>query len=151
MRLLILRGITMTYFDVVNKAIDLTIVTDTDTGVTYLEPRYRMVLEESDIHLPGHMLQGDAKDQELWEILKLEVEKRNAKSDYLKPVLEWCYNTIVGTVDPAIQLGEDELMKDMLEYMKLKKDLDESHTAEQEEVKPKKAKLPLGINFAKKT
>lgn len=140
----------MTYFDVVDKAIDLTVVTDTETGVSYLEPRYRMVLEESDVHLPGHMLPGDVKDQELWEILKLEVEKRNAKSDYLKPVLEWCYNTIVGTVDPAIQLGEDELMKDMLEYMETKKQLTDKQDELNKDNKAKKAKLPVGISFAKR-
>lgn len=146
----------MNYYDTVNKAIENTVVTDSETGVAYLEPRYRSVLEEMNIHLPGHALPGDYKDQELWEILKLEVEKRNAKSDYLKPVLEWCYDTIFNQINPAVELGENELMKDMLEYMQLKnqvadkqKELDDREASIAIKERAHKT-VPAGMSFAKK-
>lgn len=110
------------YYDVVNQAIDLTVITDEDTGVSYLEPRYRRVLQDNDLHLPGNGLYGDLKDQELWEILKLEVEKRNAQHNVVHALAEWAYAVLSETVNPALAQQEDELMRHILDYMQANED-----------------------------
>lgn len=146
----------MNYHDIVNQAIEQTIIQDEDTGVSYLEPRYREVLRENNIFLPGHMLDGDAKDQELWEILRLEVDKQNAKHNVSHALSEWAYAILTQTVDPAIESEQNDLIKNIMDYMQLN-----------QEVKEKKAELdakeieldakakastnsPIGISFVKK-
>ena len=115
----------MTYYDVVNQAIDLTVITDENSGVSYLEPRYRVVLHDNDIHLPGYSSYGDLKDQELWEILKLEVEKRNAQQNVMNALASWAFNVLTSTVDPALTNEENELMKNIVDYMQLNKEVKE--------------------------
>ena len=105
----------MSYFDVVNDAIDLCVVTDEDTGMSYLEPRYRAVLRETNIHLPG-----DAPDEELYEILQLEVQKRNAQINHIHAFVNFLIGLMGETVDPALMQEENELLKNVTEYMQAK-------------------------------
>lgn len=146
----------MTYHDIVNQAIDLTVITDDETGVSYLEPRYRSVLFENNIELPGHALYGDEKDKELWEILKLEVEKRNAKRNVAHALAEWAYQILTQTVDPALMTEENELMQNIMDYMKLNQEVKEKKAEldEREEKIDMKEKAnktaPVGMSFAKK-
>lgn len=105
----------MNYFEIVNKAIELTIETVTETNQSYLEPRYKEILREADVHLP------DLPDEELYEILKLEVEKRNAINDRLYPVVDWLYKILTTTIEPELTADETELMKDVLAYLDEKK------------------------------
>ena len=88
----------MSYHETVNEAIEQTIITDEETAVSYLEPRYREVLRENNLHLPDNKEDGDAYDQELWEILKLEVEKRNAKHNVSHALAEWAYTILTQTI-----------------------------------------------------
>ena len=146
----------MSYHDVVNKAIELTVIQDEETAVSYLEPRYREVLRENDLYLPGHEQTGDFYDQELWEILKLEVEKQNAKHNVAHALAEWAYQILTQTIDPALVGEENELMQNIIEYMQLnqevkekKKELDEREA--QVDMKAKAAQTaPIGMSFAKK-
>ena len=146
----------MTYYDAVNQAIDLTVVTDEETGVSYLEPRYRSVLFDNDIGLPGHVLPGDYKDEELWEILKLEVEKRNAKHNVSHALSEWAYTILTQTVDPALVSEENDLMKNIMEYLQLNQEVKEKkEELDQEEINANceskaKQSSPIGISFTKK-
>ena len=102
----------MSYFDVVNDAIELCVVTDEDTGMSYLEPKYRMLLRETNMHLPD-----DAPDEELYEILKLEVEKRNALNNHVHAMVNFLIGLMTESVDPAILQEENELLKNVTEYM----------------------------------
>lgn len=144
------------YYDIVNQAIEATVITDEEMGTSYLEPRYRSVLSDNNIHLPGYALPGDAKDQELWEILKLEVEKRNAKSNVFHALAEWIYQILVQTVDPALVTEENELMQNLVEYMKLNQEMKdkEKQLNEREEKIEAKEKARhnqlAGLSFAKK-
>ena len=146
----------MLYYDVVNLAIEMTVFTDEDTAWSYLEPKYRDVLRENDIHLPGYDHDGDEKDQELWEILKLEVEKRNAKHNVAHAIAEWAYQILTQTVEPTLISEENELMQNIMDYMKLdmevkekKRELDDREA--EIDVKEKINKMkPVGMSFAKK-
>lgn len=137
----------MLYYDVINKAMELTVVTDEETSVSYLEPCYRDILRENDLCLPGREAEGDPKDQELWEILKLEVEKRNAKRNVAHALAEWAYQILTETIDPALLSEETELMKNITEYLQANQEVKE---AKEELAKKPDRKLPAGINFAKK-
>lgn len=106
------------YFDIINEAIDLVVVTDEHTNKSYLEPRYRELLRESDIHLDN-----DPDNVELYEALELEVKKRNAVNDKAFALIDWIYDIVNTVADPAVTQENNELMKNMLEYMELKNKL----------------------------
>lgn len=110
----------MSYFDVLNKAYELVVVTDELTGISYLQPSYKMLLRDNEVHLPGYDSLVNNNDPELWEAVKLEVDKRNAMLNFMNPVAEWMYSVLANVVDPAITNEENELMKNVLEYMKQK-------------------------------
>lgn len=146
----------MTYHDTVNEAIEQTIITDEETAVSYLEPRYREVLRENNLHLPNNKEDGDVYDQELWEILKLEVEKLNAKHNVSHALAEWAYTILTQTIEPEMLTEENELMKNIMDYMQLnqevkekKKELDEREAEMDMKVKTKQV-APAGLSFAKK-
>lgn len=147
----------MTYHETINQAIELVVLTDEDTGVSYLEPRYRDLLRETNLHLPDNETPGDAADQELWEILKLEVEKRNAKSNVLHALAEWAYTILTQTIDPALLDEENELMKNITEYMQTNQEVKEKKVEleqkekELDEKQNLSSKLPVGLNFSKRT
>ena len=141
----------MTYFEAMEAAIELTVVTDSISGMSYLEPNYRLLLKESGISLPN-----DKDGSELYELLHLEVEKRNAKLNRLQPVLDWLYDVMTTTVDPAVTQEENELIKNVMDYMKLNSDLKvkEKELEQKEqglEVKERVGNvIPFDINFNKK-
>jgi len=110
----------MSYFDVLNKAYELVIVTDELTAMSYLQPSYKMLLRDNDIHLPGYDAVSNDNDPELWEAVKLEVEKRNAMFNFMNPVAEWVYAVIANVVDPTVTKEENELIKDVIEYINTK-------------------------------
>ena len=146
----------MSYHETVNEAIEQTIITDEETAVSYLEPRYREVLRENNLHLPDNKEDGDVYDQELWEILKLEVEKRNAKHNVSHALAEWAYTILTQTIEPEMLTEENELMKNIMDYMQLnqevkekKKELDEREAEMDMKAKTKQV-TPAGLSFAKK-
>ncbi len=108
----------MTYFDLINNAIDLCITVDSTTGMAYLEPPYRMLLREADLIHPEII-----EPEELYELLKLEVKKQNAKVNKSYAVSEWLHDIITQTVDPAMTQEENELVKNLLEYMRKNEEL----------------------------
>lgn len=141
----------MTYFEAMEAAIELTVVTDSISGMSYLEPNYRLLLKENGISLPD-----DKDGSELYELLHLEVEKRNAKLNRLQPVLDWLYDVMTTTVDPAVTQEENELIKNVMDYMKLNSELKvkEKELEQKEqglEVKERVGNvIPFDINFSKK-
>lgn len=102
----------MNYYDAVNTAIDLVVETAFDTDQAYLEPRYRQVLREADIHLPDGL-----PDEELYEILKLEVDKRNARNNKLYPVISWLYKSLAENIEPQMMEDETRLMQAVMSYL----------------------------------
>jgi len=140
----------MNYHDVVNQAIELTVIQDEETAVSYLEPRYREVLRENELSLPGHVFDGDEKDKELWEILKLEVEKQNAKHNVSHALAEWAYTILTQTIDPELVSVDNDFMKNIMDYLQLNQEVKEKRQElEDKEERPTKS-VPSGMSFAKK-
>ena len=139
----------MNYFDIVNKAIELVII-EAKNGLAFLEPRYKEVLRGA-----GLMNNGIVENEELFEILKLEVEKRNAINNNVASIASWA-STIVNSADEAMTEQENELMKNMMEYMRNNELLKEREAAvEKKELElaaksKEKNVVPFGLNLAKR-
>ena len=114
----------MTYSKFIFQAEQL-VVKQLDNGTWYLEPEWKDVIcreVESDLsNIEDNYL------EDWWDIenvLRLEVERRNAQDSKKNDVIEWVYNVIHATVEPALQDEENDYLKNVIEYMKLNHDLE---------------------------
>lgn len=134
----------MNYFDIINHAIEL-VVLDAGNGSWFLEPRYREALRSA-----GLFDNGIIPEEELFEIVRLEVEKRNALNDQSKVVAAWIADMLMSAIDPAVTEQENELMKNMLAYLERDKEAKKKE-AQEAEMKEKVGNvLPFGVNLAKR-
>lgn len=97
----------------------------------------------------------DLTHEETLEILELTVKKLNAMSDRSHVFVNWLYDVLTTKVEPAMVEEENELMKNIVEYMKLNRNLEEREKAlnEQEKIASEKkniSKLIAGMRFSKK-
>jgi len=111
----------MLYIDYIKKAKELTIGYDEESMFYYLEPEWQTILYENQLNdlesIPDMHLEGW---YDLEDVLKLEVEKRNAKASKLNIVLNWIDGVINSTIDPAMLEQENDLMQSMIELAKAK-------------------------------
>ncbi len=108
----------MLYSNFILKAKELTIQ-QLDNGVWYLEPEWQDMLYRNGLgaldELEDSYLGGwyDVED-----ILKLEVERRNARDSKQKEVVDWLYDLITAKVEPAMLQEETDYIKQVTEFMK---------------------------------
>lgn len=111
----------MIYSDYILKAKELVITYDEDAKVSYLEPEWQSIL-----HANGLGNLDEITDMcidgwyDLEDVLKLEVDRRNAVASKINIILDWIYNVITTTVDPAILKDETDLMESMVELARVK-------------------------------
>ena len=110
----------MLYTEFINKAINATIV-EADNGTFYLEPLWRNILHDNKLFF------NDVSDFEVTpdivaDVLRLEVEKRNAINSKKNYVLEWLYEIIISRVDSVLLEEETDYLKNLVEYMQAKKE-----------------------------
>lgn len=109
----------MLYSNFILKAKELTI-TQLDNGVWYLEPEWQDILYRNGLgaldDLEDSYLSGwyDVED-----ILKLETDRRNAMNSKEKEVIDWVYDLITATVEPAMLQEETDYIKQVTEFMKM--------------------------------
>lgn len=142
----------MLYDDYMRKAAEETIVNE--DGNIYLVPNYRQILRGAEL-TPDKVTDIDVTMEEVSEYLKLEVERLKEISTKREFVYEWLYDLLTTTVEPTMVDQENELFKNMLEYMKLNEDLKnrEQELTEKEEELNAKTEVPLdisGFSFSKK-
>ena len=108
----------MLYAEFINKAKELTI-NQLDNEVWYLEPEWQDILfreglgnldELEDSYLDGWFT--------LEDILKLEAERRNKRDSRKEAVVNWLYDLITTTVEPAMLAEETDYIKNVVEFMK---------------------------------
>ena len=113
----------MLYSDYILKAKNETIQ-QLDNGTWYLEPEWQDILYRAGL--------GDLEDLEdsylsgwydVEDILKLEVERRNQRDSKQKEVVDWFYNLITATVEPAMLTEETDYVKQVIEFMKTNHEL----------------------------
>ena len=125
----------MLYQTFIYKAKELT-VHQLDNGTWYLEPEWQDILYRENLgaldDLEDSYLSGwyDVED-----ILKLEVEKRNAQNSKTKEVVQWVYDVITATLEPAMLQEENELVKNVVEYMQAKNNQTEEIVPKPKEMK----------------
>lgn len=108
----------MLYSIFILKAKNLT-VHQLDNGVWYLEPEWQDILYRNNLgaidDLEDSYLSGwyDVED-----ILKLEVDRRNARDSKEKEVIDWLHELITATVEPAMLQEETDYIKQVTEFMK---------------------------------
>ena len=113
----------MLYSDYIHKAKELTIVYNEESLTHYLEPEWQNILYSNGL---GNF--NDIKDMyiedwnDLEDVLKLEVEKRNAVSSKKNLVYDWIYSIISSTVDPLMASEENDLVQSLIELAKTKKE-----------------------------
>ena len=102
--------------DFMRKAAEVVVV-QADNGLWYLEPLWRTMLGDEGLDV------SDVSNVKLgwngvYDILQLEVQKRNTV-DSIKPyVLNWLYDLITTQVDPAMLQEETDFIKQVTEFMK---------------------------------
>ena len=123
-----------------HKAIGVCLSVDEQSGVAYVEPLWRDILVAEDLakENPG------VSDAEILEVLQLAANKHNVTVDHSKMVMDWLYEMLTNNIEPAILDQENDLVKNVLEYMKA----NESQK-EQTDSKQKLSKMLPGMSFAK--
>lgn len=112
----------MLYTDYIAKAKELTITYNEEAMVSYLEPDWQNILYSNnlgDLDCIADMKLDGWYDLE--DVLKLEVEKRNAIASKKNVVYDWIYNIISSTMEPAMMEEETGLIQSMIELAKVKK------------------------------
>jgi len=93
--------------------------------------------------------------EDVREILELEVKKINALHDNTRAVVDWLYLAINEVIEPTMVDQENELLKNVTEYMKLNASLkDREKNIEKKEKaledKSNIVQLTPGMNFSKR-
>lgn len=111
----------MLYAEYIKKAKELTITFNEESLVSYLEPDWQTILYDNGMDnledIPDSRIDGW---YDLEDVLKLEVEKRNAISSKRNLVYNWLYELISSTVDPAMMQEETDLIQSMIEFSRMK-------------------------------
>ena len=139
----------MTRAEYINEAVKLCVGKAEETGICFIEPLWEDIAAAELGDRPD-----DLSREQLFEILDLVAKKANAYADHTRFVMDWIYDLVAGNIDPALTQEENELMKNVMEYMKLNDKLKdkEKELNEKEEAVEKKtdlAKMFPGRRFDK--
>lgn len=144
----------MLYSEFMSEAIDLTIAEDDYSGLFVLDPHYKVKMIDAGL-TPGDVTDYPIDMQDVSEVLKLEVERLNATHSNSKYCVDFLAELISAVIQPGMIDQENELMKNMMDYMKLNSELKEKEASlEQKEKsignKADVAKIAPGMSFSKK-
>lgn len=146
----------MLYIDFMKKAEEFVLSYDEDSGLTYLEPDWRVILSGLNLDPEKDITDSPISWDWLCERMMLEVERRNKLDDRSKYVIDWIYSILTAAIEPAMLNEENELMKNMMDYMKLNVELKEkeknlNRKEEALDQKQNVVKMMPGLNFSKRT
>ena len=125
----------MLYSQFIYKAENLTIH-QLDNEVWYLEPELKDIICRNVI---GNI--DDIEDSFLsdwWDvenILRLEVDRRNSQDNKKNEVINWLYEIITSTIEPAILEEENEYIKNVIEYLKTNRETNKQNDIVQDSSK----------------
>ena len=145
----------MLYSEYMDKVKSIALLTNENTGLTYIRPDYEYMLAAMELTLDGVTDYPNATTDMVYRQLLLERDMRNAQTDKTPVVMQWLHDVISTVVEPAIIEEQNKLIKDMLEYHKERnaidnrtKELDQKQQALEE--KSKVLPMNFGIDFSKK-
>lgn len=145
----------MLYSEYMDKAKEIALLTNENTGLTYIRPDYEYILAASELKL------ADVSDFEhvnmdiVHRQLLLERDMRNAQRDKTPVVMQWLYDVISTVIEPALVEEQNKLIQDMLAYRKERNAIDERTKQldqKQQALEEKSKIIPLnfGMDFSKK-
>ena len=145
----------MLYSEYMDKVKELALITNEDTGMTYIRPDYEYLLSASHLDLDEVTDFEDVTKSVVYRQLLLERDMRNAQKDKTHIVMQWLYDVISTVVEPAIVEEQNKLIQDMLAYRKERNAIDErtKKLDEKQQALEEKSKiLPMnfGMDFSKK-
>lgn len=95
-----------------------------DNGTWYLEPEWKDIVCREVTDNIEDIEDGYISDWwDVENILRLEVERRNAQDNKKKTVVDWLYDLINQKIDPVMLEEENDLIGNVVEYMKVNHDL----------------------------
>ena len=106
----------MLYTEYIHKVKEVTI-SQLDNGIWYLEPEWRIITHENELFIDD-ISDFEVSMEEVLETLRLEVDRRNALNNNTKAVMDWLYDLITATVEPAMLQEETDYIKQVVEFMK---------------------------------
>lgn len=122
----------MLYSKYIKEVFDLAIIEDLDSsGYWYIDPHYVVKLIDAEL-TPDKVTDYTVDWAQIARALDLETDKRNKLHDRSRFVMDWLFEIIASTVDPVMVSEENELMKNMMEYMKLNSELKSKEQALQD-------------------
>lgn len=145
----------MLYSEYMDKVKSVALLTNENTGLTYVRPDYEYMLSTMGLTLDNVTDFQSVTTETVYKHLLLERDMRNAQMDKTLVIMQWVYDVISTVVEPAIVEEQNKLIKDMLEYRKERnaiddrtKELDQRQQALEE--KSKVLPMNFGIDFSKK-
>lgn len=144
----------MLYTDFFKKASEAVILVDENSGVVFLDPHYRVTLQDWDLD-PAQIEDYPTNWSQLGETLKLEVKRLNDCSSKIGFVTEWLYRVITSTVEPMMLQEENEYIRNVMEYMRLnnalkEKEKDLTEREAKADSRDNIRQMMPGMSFAKK-
>lgn len=94
-------------------------ISQLDNGVWYLEPEWKDTICRGVTSKIEDL--EDSYISDWWDvenILRLEVDKRNAQDSKKNDVINWVYELITASVEPAVVAEETEYLKNLTEYLR---------------------------------
>lgn len=145
----------MLYSEYMDEVKKIALLTDENTGLTYIRPDYEYVLSVNELKLEDVTDFKKATEFTVHRQLLLERDMRNAQRDKTNAVMQWMYDIISTVIEPAIVEEQNKLIKDMLEYRKERNAMDDRAKkldAQQQVLEEKSKIIPMnfGLNFSKK-
>lgn len=99
--------------------VEQTVINQLDNGIWYLEPEWKSMVRQDIVQDITELKDCYLDDWwDLEEVLKLEVERRNARDSKKSVVIDWLYELITNKVEPAMLEEETDFIKNLTEYMK---------------------------------
>lgn len=128
-----------------------------ENGQWYIRPDWKRQLDDMELY-PDESIISDWINvvwEDVLEELQLEVTMRNTRQDKMPIITEWLYKVMTAEIEPKVIEEQNELVKNLQEYMKEKKkveekseELDEREKKVQEKEKVKE--IAGGMSFAKR-
>ena len=145
----------MLYSEYMDKVKEIALLTNENTGLTYIRPDYEYILDAGELKLEGVSDFEDASKETVYRQLLLERDMRNAQQDKTPAVMQWLYDVISTVVEPAIIEEQNKLIQDMLAYRKERNAIDERTKEldlQQQALEEKSKIIPMnfGMDFSKK-
>ena len=145
----------MLYSEFMKKAEELVLTTDEDSGLSFLEPDYYAIMKSVNMDPEEDIFDIPISWDQFVERMELQADKLNKLDDRSKYVMDWMFQVLTSAIEPAMVQEENELFKNMTEYMNRKHELAEKEKELQLKEntlgnKQSVVQLMPGMNFSKK-